>query len=306
MKKNKKDHDGKGDNHSRHGSIKTVTLAGMGVNVMLSILKFVGGIVGMSQAVIADAVHSLSDISTDLAILVGVRYWDKPADKAHPHGHKRIETMVTLGIGIALFIVGMGILIKAIETLRMEHTHTPGSIALIATIVSIFTKELLYQWTVAAGNRIKSAPLVANAWHHRSDALSSIPAMLAVLGAMINPNLTFLDQIGAVFVTLFIFQAAYKISRPAFDLLIDKGAPEEHLNEISRIARETDGVESIHNVRTRYIGNTGLAVDLHIQVDKNMTVHDGHEISGKVKQRLIEEGPEVIDVIVHLEPFDEG
>ncbi|MBN1574426.1 MAG: cation transporter [Deltaproteobacteria bacterium] len=284
--------------------IKKVTIWGLVVNVLLSVLKFVFGTIGGSQAVVADAVHSLSDIVTDVTILVGVRYWSKPADLTHPHGHRRLEVIVTMGIGVVLGIVATGILYNALVTLYRHHESSPGWIAFWAAFVSIFSKEIVYQWTVRVGNRIKSAPLVANAWHHRSDALSSIPAALAVAGAAINPRWAFLDHLGAVVVSIFIYYAAFKIVRPAFDTLVDRGAPEEDVEKIRMLALNTKGVKAVHEIRSRYISGISLAVDLHIEVDKGITVKEGHDIAKEVKRTLLKEGPEVADVVVHLEPYE--
>lgn len=282
--------------------IRRVTLIGMVVNVVLSALKFAGGIIGGSQAVVADAVHSLSDMTTDVAILVGVSIWGKPADDTHPYGHRRLEPMVTLGIGIVLAGVAAGILYNAVSTIIEPHESGPEWIAFWAALVSIFSKEALYRWTVAAGRKVRSMSLVANAWHHRSDALSSIPAALAVAGAAVNPAWAVLDHIGAVIVSIFIFKASYDIARPAFDTLIDHGAPDDVIGEIERIARETRGVQSVHKIRTRYVSGESLTVDLHITVDEHLSVREGHDISEEVKRRLIELGPDIIDVVVHLEP----
>ena len=284
------------------GVIRRVTIAGMAVNVALAALKFAGGIIGGSQAVVADAVHSLSDMTTDVAILVGVSIWEKPADDTHPYGHRRLEPMVTLGIGIILAFVAAGILYNAVATIMEPHEKGPEWIAFWAALVSIVSKEALYRWTAAAGTKIRSMSLVANAWHHRSDALSSIPAALAVAGAAINPAWAVLDHIGAVVVSIFIFKASYDIARPAFDTLIDRGAPGEVIREIERIALETRGVQSVHKIRTRYISGESVTVDLHITVHEYMSVRDGHDISEEVKRRLIDMGPDVIDVVVHLEP----
>lgn len=283
--------------------IKNVTIAGMIFNLVLSALKLIGGIIGGSQAIVADAIHSLSDMVTDVTILVGVRYWSRPADANHPHGHRRLEMMVTLAIGIILAVVAAGILRNAILTLNVKHDTSPRWIAFWAALVSIIVKEFLYQWTVRVGKNIKSAPLIANAWHHRSDALSSIPAALAVAGAAINPNWAFLDHVGAIVVSIFLFYAALKIVLPAFDRLIDRGAPEADVEKIRAMAQNTDGVMSVHNIRTRYVGGTSLAVDLHIKVDKDITVKEGHDISEKVKEVLLEGGPDVVDVVVHMEPY---
>ncbi|UCG17394.1 MAG: cation transporter [Phycisphaerales bacterium] len=287
------------------GDVQRVTWAGLVANVLLAILKFVGGILGSSQAIVADAVHTLSDSSTDVAILIGVRYWSMPPDEEHPHGHRRIETVVTSVIALALLLVGAGLLYNALTTLRDPDADPPGWIAFAAAAVSIATKEALYQWTAAVGKRLRSSALTANAWHHRSDALSSVPAALAVGGAALSPNWVFLDHVGAVVVSLFILQAAWSIGRPALGQLIDTGAPKQDRERIRRIALATDGVKHVHALRTRYVGH-GLQVDLHIHVDGGMSVRAGHDISRRVKRQLLNEGPDILDVVVHLEPVDDG
>lgn len=284
--------------------VRRVTGAGIVANLFLSALKFVCGIVGSSQAIVADAVHSLSDTTTDAAILVGVSYWSAPADEGHPHGHRRVETFVTLLIGALLAGVAAALIYNAVTTLGEEHARPLGWIAFGAALVSIVSKEILYRWTVAVGKRIKSSAVMANAWHHRSDSLSSIPAALAVLGAKIHPAWAFLDHMGAVVVSIFIFQAAWQIARPALGELVDAGAPEQDRERIRAIAMETDGVRQVHAIRTRYVGS-GLQVDLHVLVDSAITVRRGHEISGAVKHGLLAEGPDVVDVVVHVEPFED-
>ena len=275
---------------------------GLAVNVLLAGLKFAGGLLGGSQAVVADAVHSVSDITTDVAVLVGLRYWSKPADADHPHGHRRIETLVTLSMGLVLALVAAGLLWNALATLSERHNRTPGWVALYAALLSLVCKEALYRWTAAAGRRIKSMPLIANAWHHRSDALSSIPAALAVGGAMVAPSWAYLDHVGAAVVSFFIFQAAFKIVRPAIGKLADAGASDEKVRQILRVAKETEGARDAHGLRTRYAGCMSLAVDLHVLVDAGMTVRDGHMIAEKVKERLLAADPDIVDVVVHLEP----
>lgn len=283
--------------------IQRVTWVGLFVNLGLSAVKFVGGFAGGSQAVVADAVHSLSDISTDAAILFGVHYWTKPPDSEHPHGHRQVEAVVTLSIGLLLAAVATGILWNAIVTLREAQGASPGWIAFAAALISIVSKEILYRWTAAAGQRIRSMPLMANAWHHRTDALSSIPVVVAVAVSAVEPSLAFLDRVGAAAVSLFIYQAAFKIAWPTLGKLLDTGAPKEDLARIEEICRATDGVQDVHGLRTRYLGCSGLEVDLHIEVDGDLSVSRGHDIAEEVKQRLIREGPEVVDVIVHLEPY---
>jgi cation diffusion facilitator family transporter len=291
------------DEGYRKAEIQRVTWVGLFVNLGLSAVKFAGGILGNSQAVVADAVHSLSDLSTDVAILFGVHYWTKPPDPEHPHGHRQAEAVVTLSIGLLLAAVATGLLWNAVVTLREQEAASPGWIAFAAALVSIISKEILYRWTAAAGQRIRSMPLMANAWHHRTDALSSIPVVVAVAGAAVEPTWAFLDHLGAAVVSLFIYQAAFKIAWPTFGKLLDSGAPEEDLARIREIALATGGVRDIHGLRTRYLGCSSLAVDLHIEVDGDLSVSRGHDIAEEVKHRLVEEGPEVQDVIVHLEPY---
>jgi cation diffusion facilitator family transporter len=290
----------------RARAVRRVTWGALFANVTISAAKLAAGLAGGSQAVVADAVHSASDSVTDVAILVGVKYWSAPADETHPHGHGRIETLVSAGIGLVLVAVAGGIVWHAIETLPEGHQDAPGWVAFAAAVTSLLGKEILYRWTVAVGRRIKSPALVANAWHHRSDGLSSVPAALAVLAVrLLGRDWAFIDHVGAVVVSLFILRAAWKITRPAFRELIDSGAPEEDLRRIREVAEAVDGVDDVHGLRTRYSG-PGLLVDLHVRVDGAMSVRRGHDISEEVKSRLLAEGPDVIDVVVHLEPRESG
>lgn len=286
-------------------SVRLVTWVGLLINVALAALKLVCGVLGRSQAVVADAVHSISDCATDLAILVGVRYWIKPPDDCHPHGHRRIETVVTVLIGVSLAGVAFGLGYRAIKTLLAPNEVQVGWIALVAAGVSIFTKEGLFRWTVTAGRRVKSSALVANAWHHRSDAFSSIPAFIAVGGALLIPVWTWLDHFGAIVVSLFILHTAINILRPAYNELIDAGASEKVREELTALAEGVVGVREVHSLRTRFLGER-LHVDLHVQVDPHLTVQQGHDIGAAVKYQLLHEGPDVADVLVHLEPFEEG
>jgi cation diffusion facilitator family transporter len=283
-------------------AIRRVTWVGLAVNVALSGIKLAAGTLGKSQAVVADAVHSLSDCATDLAILIGVRYWTRPPDAEHPYGHRRIETLVTVFIGLALAGVAVGLAWEAIGALVAGEHDLPGPIALGAALVSIAAKEALYRWTRAVGARVGSRALAANAWHHRSDALSSIPAAIAVGAALIDPSLAFLDSVGAIAVAGFILLAAWKIVAPALDELIDRGAAPEIAAEITRIAGAVAGVREVHGVRTRRSG-LGLHVDLHALMDDELTVHQAHDIATEIKRALIERGPDILDVVVHVEPF---
>ena len=284
--------------------VRIVAWAGLLANLLLSIFKIAAGIFGNSRAVTADGVHSLSDITTDVAIIVGMKYWSAPPDPEHPHGHRRIETLISLFIGLVLAVVGIGIAHDALDALGKESQGPPKIIALAAALLSIVSKEILYQWTVRVGKSAKSSAVVANAWHHRSDGLSSIPAALAVGGAILLPEFGYLDTIGAVVVTVFILNAAWKIAWPAVHELTDRGASPRAVADIMKISKNVPGVETVHMVRTRRLG-AGIEVDLHVKVDRNLSVHEGHEIAESVKRKLIEEGPSVVDVITHLEPYSE-
>ena len=277
---------------------------GLAVNLLLSALKFAGGILGNSQAVVADAVHSLSDCVTDIVVLVGVQVWTKPPDELHPHGHRRFETLITAFIGLMLAAAAMGLGWRALGALHQGQPSQPGWIALLAAAVSLVSKEALYRWTAVTGKRVKSSALMANAWHHRSDALSSIPAFIAVGGALISPSWGFLDHIGAVVVSLFILAAAWEIMKPALAELSDTGASARVCEQLTELAKAVAGVMEVHALRTRYIGG-GLQVDLHVLVDPQLTVQEGHAITGAVKAKLLEYGPDVVDVLVHLEPYGE-
>jgi len=285
--------------------IRQITWAGMVINVLLSVLKFIVGTIGSSQAVVADAVHSLSDLTTDVAILFGVRYWATPPDDEHPYGHWRIETMVTLSIAIVLALVAVGIGYRALTTIRDEHIEPPGVIALIGSLSAIVAKEILYRWTVAVGKRVKSSALLANAWHHRSDVLSSIPVVIVVIVAKFSPRYVFVDHVGALIVSLFILRVSWGIVKAPLAELADAGVSSDVRVQIRALVLSSDDVISIHGIRTRKVGS-GIHVDLHIMVDGNKSVRRGHDISEAVKQRLLDKGPHVVDVIVHLEPYGKG
>lgn len=285
--------------------IRRVTIVGMAANVGLAVLKILAGVYANSQAVVADGVHSLSDLVTDAVVLIGVKYWNAPADDKHPHGHRRIETMITVGIGLSLTLVAFEMGYEALNSMRGNGAVSPpGWAAFWAAIASILVKEVLYRWTSVVGNRVKSSAVVANAWHHRSDALSSIPAAGAVCIAALYPEWVFVDSVGAILVSLLVLQAAWKIAKPAILQLLDHGAPPEVVENIRQLAEGTTGVEGAHAIRTRYQGNA-LQVDLHVLVDPDITVRDGHTIAEKVNVRLRELGPDVQDVVVHVEPFGE-
>lgn len=287
----------------RARAVQHVTVWGLISNLALSAMKFVTGLLAHSQALVADGVHSLSDSATDIAILIGAPIWSAPADAEHPYGHGRIETLITAFIGLVLGVVGIILIYNAIATFEAPHQKNPGWAAFVVACVSIVLKEFLYQWTVRVGKKYRSTALMANAWHHRSDGLSSLPVALVVLGTKIHPSWTFLDHLGAIVVSLLILQAAWRIVWPALKQLADSGATLTEQNELYALVSGIDGVKDVHALRTRHIG-PGLQVDLHLQVDPDLSVRDGHNLAGLVKSKLLTQGRDVVDVLIHIEPFE--
>ncbi len=282
-------------------TVRRITAIGLATNLVLSAGKLLGGVLGNSLAVTVDGVHSLSDCTTDLAILLGVKYWSRPPDACHPYGHKRTETLVTIFIGFALVITAAAMSWNAVMSFGEPRTSAPGIIALIAAVSSIVIKEVLFRVTRRTGRHIRSSALLANAWHQRTDALSSIPVAIAVVSAMLHPGLIILDSIGALLVAIFIFVAAWRIIAPGISALTDRAAPQEETAKISAVAASVSGVHDVHAVRTRYYG-MGILVDLHITVDPEMTVRAGHDIATSVQQELLASELGVEDVVVHIEP----
>ena len=283
------------------GIIRKVTWTGLLGNVLLAGAKLAAGILGNSQALIADAIHSLSDCTTDLAVIGGSFFWSRPPDPSHPHGHQRIETVVTLIIGAVLLAAGIGVGWHAVVTTPQKQGPQPGAIALAVAAASLLVKELLYRWTAAVGQRVRSSALTANAWHHRLDALSSIPVLLAVGGAMLFPGLRYLDNIGAIIVSVFIIQAAGKIIWPSVGELLEKGADAKTVAKIKNLVTDDPRVIQVHRLRTRYLG-ARLRLDFHLVVAGSLSVRQGHDIAEAVKERIMATIEDVTDVIIHIEP----
>jgi cation diffusion facilitator family transporter len=284
-------------------SIRRIILAGwvgLVINLCLTAAKLAAGIAGHSQAVIADAVHSLTDIVTDIAVIFGVRYWSAPADESHPHGHGKFETLVTAFIGIMVAVAAVSIGWDAVASFG-RPAAPPSVIALVAALLSIVVKEALYRWTRSIARETGSAATLANAWHHRSDAMSSVPVAAAVAVAIVDHRLLVVDRVAALVVALFVLHAAFRIIRPTIDQLVDAGAPRAHRRQLERLALAVDGVESAHALRTRWVGSE-LAVDLHVEVDPGLSVAEGFEIARRVKRELTARDSSVADVMVQIEP----
>lgn len=283
--------------------IKQVTIVGMIVNIALSIIKLLIGFIGNSQALIADGIHSFSDLTTDFSIIFGVKFWLRPADKDHPYGHQKIELLVTIFIAFVLMIIGLSILFKAIFSLHSDTKETPQLIAFVVAVISIISKELLYRYTVKKSEILKSSALKANAWHHRSDAISSLPVAVAIIISSIFPNLAFVDYIGAILVSIFIIYPAFKMIKDSVSNLLDESVDKETFEEISKIASNVPNVIDAHDIRTRKIGEA-IFVDMHILVDKNITVKEGHDIAKAVKKTLLKQNSNILDVLIHIEPYE--
>ena len=283
--------------------IRRVTYAGMAVNVAIAAAKAVAGVVFSSHALVADAVHSASDLVTDLAVVFGVRYWVAPADENHPYGHGKIEAFVTLFISIALVLVAWELGADAVRVLwRCERGHAPGWPALAVALAGIALKEWLFVWTRSVARRIKSTALEANAWHHRSDALSSIPVAAAVALGWLFPSLWWMDSAGALAVSAFVVYVAWTLARPALQELTDAEIGSKAA-EVAATAAAVPGVRSVHKARARRYGGSYQA-DIHVQVDRSLSVAEGHDIGHAVKEAVVGAGIDVDDVVVHVEPTD--
>lgn len=290
----------------RQKHIYRVTIVGSVVNLLLVVFKFIAGILGRSTAMIADAVHSLSDFVTDIVVIVFVRISGKPADECHDYGHGKFETLATVIISLALFAVGVGILVGGVKDIAAVINGAilpkPSIIALIAAVVSILAKELLYRYTVKVGRKIESQTVVANAWHHRSDAFSSIGVLLGIAGAMVfGDRWSVLDSIAAVVVSVFILKVAIDLLKPCLEELLERSLPKEVEEQILEIILSVDGVTSPHHLRTRRIGSN-YAIEVHIRMDGNMTLHEAHKVTTTVEQRLKQYFGPNTHVGIHPEP----
>ena len=291
---------------TREKEIFRITWIGSIVNFLLLIVKFLAGIIGHSAAMVADAVHSLSDFVTDIIVILFVRISGKPEDEGHDYGHGKYETLATAIIGIILFFVGVGILVNGttsvIDTLNGKPLAPPSILALIVAGLSIITKEALYQYTMIKGEHLNSQALTANAWHHRSDAFSSIGTLAGIGGAIcLGEKWRVLDPIAAIVVSLFIMKVSIKLLKPCVDELLERSLPAETENKILDIILSLSEVSSPHHLRTRRIGNN-IAIEVHIRMDGNISLLDAHTLASKIEQRLKAEFGEKTHIGVHMEP----
>lgn len=283
-------------------NVRRVTYAGMAVNVTIAALKGVGGLVFSSQALVADAVHSVSDLVTDVAVILGVRYWSAPADEEHPYGHGKIEALVTVFIAFALLFVAYELAAQAIKSLVRGDLAVPDSPALYLALASVVLKEWLFRWTRRVARKVNSPALEANAWHHRSDALSSIPVAVAVAVARIWPSLAWVDAAGAILVAGFILRVAWEIAYPALQELVDAGIDDKSA-AVEKLAKAVPGVIDVHKVRARRYGGA-FSADLHVHVARDLSVVEGHAIGHDVQDALLKSDLCVTDAVVHVEPAE--
>ena len=292
----------------RNQEIYQVTLVGGVVNVVLLLFKFVAGIVGHSAAMVADAVHSLSDFVTDVIVLVFVHISSKPKDKSHDYGHGKYETLAMTLIGVALLIVAIGIIysgaMKIIAWMNGEQLEAPGTLALWAALLSVLLKEGVYQYSMVKARQLNSQVVEANAWHHRSDALSSVGTAIGIGGAIfLGQRWTVLDPIASLVVGAFIVKVAVDLLHRGIDDLMEHSLPEDVEEEILRIVGELKGVVDPHDLRTRKIGNH-YAIELHILMDGDITLREAHNKASEVEDLLRARYGEHTHVAVHVEPQD--
>ncbi len=291
---------------TRERKIQQVTLIGCLGNVVLMVCKLLAGILGHSSAMIADAVHSLSDVVTDVIVLTFVSVSAKPQDKSHDYGHGKFETIATFFIGIALIAAATGIIVSGILSLvdwaRGGDIEAPGKMALWAALLSLAVKELLYQYTAYHGKKLNSQAVIANAWHHRSDALSSVAAAIGIGGAiMLGDRWTILDPLASVVVGLVLVKVAVELLGTSIGELTEKSLPQETEREIEEIITSVDGVSEPHNLRTRRIG-TRIAIETHIRMDGDITLRESHNRATEIEQKLRARYGDDTHITIHVEP----
>lgn len=283
-----------------------VTIAGSIINILLLAFKFAAGILGHSAAMIADAIHSLTDFVTDAIVLIFVRLGSKPTDRDHDYGHGKYETLASAIIGVSLLVVGMMIcysgVTKTYHAMCGEPLQQPGFIALAAAVASVVLKEWAYRFTVRVGRRCHSEAVVANAWHHRSDALSSVGTTVGIGGAIIlGEKWAVLDPLTAIVVSLFIMKAAWSVLSKAVDELTDGSLPKETEDEIEKIVSEDNEVSVVHNLCTRRIGDR-IAIEMHVRMPGETSLYEAHRHATEIENRLKQRFGTATHISIHLEP----
>ena len=297
-------------NEERGHTISMVTVWGAVANMTLSVMKLIAGLVGRSSAMVADAVHSFSDLVSDIVVLVMVRVASKGKDKSHDYGHGKFETLATVVISLLLLVVGARLMISAVERIRFVlgggALAAPGNIALWAAVISIIVKEFLYQWTSRVGKLVDSQAMVANAWHHRSDALSSVGSAIGIGGAiLLGGKWTILDPVVGAVISIVIIVVAVQMAVPAINELTEASLPDNVENKITDIIREVSGVENVHDLRTRRSG-PDIIIDVHIVVNPEMSVAAAHDITIEAETAVRKEFGEGTQLSIHVEPNEDS
>jgi cation diffusion facilitator family transporter len=283
---------------------RRVTVAGMLINILLVGGKLSAGIIGRSSAIIADGLHSFSDLASDIMVLWGIRAAKQPPDEDHHYGHFRYEAIVALLVGILLIAAALFIAGEAIITISQRHSGLRNWSPFYMAVSSIILKELLYWWTRAVGKKYHNPAIIANAWHHRSDAFSSIAAAVGIAGALIGgERWSFLDHLTAVLLASFLIYIGVRIVRDAWHRLCDRAPGPEAQNQLKAAIARIPGVKSYHSFRARHTGaGNRIEMDVHIEVDPAISVQEGHEIASRVEQEIRRANPDVGGIVVHIEP----
>ena len=280
-----------------------VTLVGTASNFLLSIIKLIGGIIGNSAALVADAVHSISDLLTDVIVLITLKIGQKPKDDDHTYGHGKVESLGTTAIGFFVISAGLGLAYEAWDIIQSGAPRSPELLAAGIALISIFIKEWLFRYTRSVGKKSSSSILLANAWHHRSDAISSIAALIGIIGSM--AGFPVLDPIAAAMVSFMIIKVGYELTLGGFRDLMDTALNEKDTQKLQAMIDNISGVIKSHDLRTRKIGEE-ILMDVHIQVDSDLTVTEGHEVGERVRRQLIKNYPNTQDVLVHVDSYDDS
>ncbi|MFQ5453153.1 MAG: cation diffusion facilitator family transporter [Candidatus Zixiibacteriota bacterium] len=278
-----------------------VTWLGIAVNIFLVIIKIYAGLIAKSQALVADGVHSLSDMFTDFVVLFGLKIGRKDEDLNHPYGHARIETISGMLVGVVLFIFASGLVYSSILSLYKHEESAPNILSIIIILTSIILKEGMYWYTLIISQRIRSMALAANAWHHRTDALSSVAVLFGVGGTYLNPDWHLADALAALFVTFFILKTSGSLIWTALKEVVDTAPDMKVITQLEETALKIDGVRQVHDIRARHSGGQ-IFVEMHIVINPEQTVLEGHKIAATVKHYLLNEITDVTRVIIHVDP----
>jgi len=284
------------DNYKKATKVSIVTVI---INTVLAIFKVIAGILGKSSAMIADGIHTFSDIATTVVVIIGLKISIKDADEKHPYGHEKFEPEISKIVSLLLAGTGVFLAYNAIQILLSGNLDTPKPIALYAALTSIAVKEAMYWYTIITARKVKSIAMEADAWHHRSDAISSVGTLIGITGARMG--FKFLDPVAGIVVSLILIKVGVEFYLKATDQLVDQSADDKVIEQIKEVATSIEGVKKIHDLKTRKFGNK-IYVDIEIQVDKRITVEEGHHIADLVHDSIEETIEDVKHCMIHVEP----